>query len=65
MENVGIFYAHLEYMIAFGIFYGNFVYFPRFGTFCQAKSGNPGSKQLISLVSHRSTTEMRKPLNEN
>jgi hypothetical protein len=56
MENVGIFYAHLEYVMAiwyikcpFGICYGHLVYFmpiwyifPRIGTLYQVKSGNPG-----------------------
>jgi hypothetical protein len=48
MENVGIFYARLEYMPAIwyilwlfgiGVIFG--VFFPSFGTLCQEKSGNP------------------------
>jgi hypothetical protein len=48
MEDVGIFYGHLFYLLLFGIFCDLFVYFiviwyifPRFGTLYQDKSGNP------------------------
>jgi hypothetical protein len=48
MENVGIFYGHLEYFTAMCYIlwpFENLVViwyiFPRFGTVCQQKSGNP------------------------
>jgi hypothetical protein len=48
MENVCIFYGHLEYFMtilfilwSFGIFCGNLVHFSRFGMLYQDKSGNP------------------------
>jgi hypothetical protein len=48
MENLGIFYDHLDYFRAignilwpFGIFCGNWYIFPRFGILDQEKSGNP------------------------
>jgi hypothetical protein len=49
MEEVGIFFGHLEYLTAINIvqflaiwyFSGHLVYFPRFGIMCQEKSGNP------------------------
>jgi hypothetical protein len=52
MENVGIFYGHLEYFTAiwynlwpFGIFCGNLVYFLRFGMFGPRKIWQPWSSQ--------------------
>jgi hypothetical protein len=49
MENVGVFYCHLEYLkanwytnyMAFLYFSGLLVYFPRFGRLYHEKSGNP------------------------
>jgi hypothetical protein len=48
MENVGLFYAHLEYAMAIWYIlwsFGNFVVsgyiFHHFGILCQEKSGNP------------------------
>jgi hypothetical protein len=45
MENVGIFYAHLEYITAIWYIlwsFGNFVVILYvFGILCQEKSGNP------------------------
>jgi hypothetical protein len=45
LEDVSIFYAHLENVIDILWSFGNFVViwynFPRFGIFCQEKSGNP------------------------
>jgi hypothetical protein len=48
MENVGIFYGHLEYSIAiwyilrpFGHLVALWYIFPLFGILCQEKSGNP------------------------
>jgi hypothetical protein len=44
MEDVGIFYGHLVYLLwPFGVFYGNLVYFSRFGMSYRKKSGNPGA----------------------
>jgi hypothetical protein len=50
MENVGTFYAHLEYNTAvcyilwsFGNFEVIWYMSPRFGILCQEKSGNPES----------------------
>jgi hypothetical protein len=47
MENVGIFYGHLEYFTAIWYIlwpFGNLLYnFPLFGILCEEKSGNPGS----------------------
>jgi hypothetical protein len=37
----GIFYSHLEYIMAIWQFIGNLVYFPRFGKLHQERSGNP------------------------
>jgi hypothetical protein len=47
MENVGTFYAHLEYVIdiwSFGNFGVIWFIFPRFGILCQEKSGNPAGR---------------------
>jgi hypothetical protein len=48
MENLGILYDHLVYIMVigiilwpFGIFCGNLVFFPRFGFLEQEKSGIP------------------------
>jgi hypothetical protein len=48
MENVDIFYGHLEYFTdiwgilgPFGIFCVHLVHFSGFGILCQEKSGNP------------------------
>jgi hypothetical protein len=45
MENVGIYYAHLAFVVDIGDIlwsFGNLVVsFPRFGILCQEKSGNP------------------------
>jgi hypothetical protein len=50
LEDVGIFYGHLEYILwPVGIFYGRLVIFPRFGTLHKEKSGNPGPNQLHIL----------------
>jgi hypothetical protein len=47
MENVGILYAPLEYVMAIWYSLWSFVViwhiFPRFGILCQEKSGDPGS----------------------
>jgi hypothetical protein len=50
MDNVGILFGRLEYMISiwcilwqFCAFCGYFVYFSRFGMFYQEKSGNPAA----------------------
>jgi hypothetical protein len=59
MKNVGIFYAHLEYIMAIWCIlwsFGNFVIFGRyifhhFGILCQEKSGNPG--QMLQLLFER------------
>jgi hypothetical protein len=54
MENVGIFYDHLEYIIA--IWYNLWPFciviwsFFQFGMFGQKKSGNPDTNQSISNV---------------
>jgi hypothetical protein len=52
MENVGIFYAKLKYVMAICYIFwsfGNFVViwyiFTRFGTLCQEKSGNPAEEE--------------------
>jgi hypothetical protein len=49
LENVDIFYGHLEYLRTFGIFYEHLVHFvfiwyifSGFGIMYQEKSGNPG-----------------------
>jgi hypothetical protein len=49
MENIGIFYGHLESIMAIGYIiwpFGNLVVFwyifPRFGILYHEKSGNPG-----------------------
>jgi hypothetical protein len=49
LENVEIFYGHLEYCTVicdilgpFGTFYVHLVHFSGFGTLCLEKSGNPG-----------------------
>jgi hypothetical protein len=46
MENVDLFFCHLDFFIPFVIFYRNLVNFvviiTRFGMFYQEKSGNPG-----------------------
>jgi hypothetical protein len=41
MENVDIFYDHLEFLRPFGIFCGNLVHFFIFGMLYPEKSGNP------------------------
>jgi hypothetical protein len=53
MENVGIFYVHLEYVTAIWYILCSFrtseviwYILPRFGLLCQEKSGNPDSKPL-------------------
>jgi hypothetical protein len=53
MENVGIFYGHLEYITAlrnilwlFGNLVAIWYIFPRFGKLCQEQSGNPVSPEL-------------------
>jgi hypothetical protein len=66
MEDVGIFYGHLVYLMAIwyfcgnvGAFYGYLVYFTRCGMFYQDKSGNPvldrafrgGENRKIRLMS--------------
>jgi hypothetical protein len=55
-ENVGIFYAHLEYITAIWYILWSFGYFvviwfilPRFGILWDEKSGNPGSGKRIEL----------------
>jgi hypothetical protein len=55
MENVGMFYSHLEYITAiwnifqpFGIFYGHLVYFPHVLVYCFKKNlATPGTATLI------------------
>jgi hypothetical protein len=42
MENVGIFYGHLEYLVYFMAACGYLVYISRFGIFYKEQSGNPG-----------------------
>jgi hypothetical protein len=57
MENVGIFCAHLEYIMAIWyhfLSFGNFVAvwytFHRFGLLCQDKSGNPGAQSQNNFL---------------
>jgi hypothetical protein len=57
MDNVGIFYGHLEYLTAmwyiswpFGTFFRHFNIFSRFGMFYQEKSGNPSSPSGVLLT---------------
>jgi hypothetical protein len=60
IENVAIFYAHLEYMhysnlayfMVIWYFCGNFPYFPRFGIFCQETSGNRVYICTYTLIAH-------------
>jgi hypothetical protein len=54
MENIGIFYVHLEYItviLYFLLSFGNFVViryiFSRFGILCQEKSGHPDGIAFI------------------
>jgi hypothetical protein len=58
LENVYIFYGHLEYNTAiwdvlcpFGTFYAHLVHFSGFGILCQEKSGNPGAKDT-KVIKH-------------
>jgi hypothetical protein len=48
MEDVGIFYGHLEYLRPFGVSCGNLVHFFRFGLLCREKSGNPVLKEFFA-----------------
>jgi hypothetical protein len=55
LENVGVFYAHLEHITAiwyslwpYGDFFGNYIYiFPHFGKLCQEKAGSPGREHVL------------------
>jgi hypothetical protein len=56
LENVYIFYVHLEYLQTFGIFYDHLVHFvflwyifSGFGIMYREKSGNPGSTVWLPL----------------
>jgi hypothetical protein len=52
MENVGIFYGHLEYIMSNRYILwplsGYLVYFPRFGLLYREKSGNPVDDRHVS-----------------
>jgi hypothetical protein len=64
MENIGIFYVHLEYFTAiwynlwpFGNVDAFWYIFPRFGILCLEKSGNPAGRARHNTTNDRKKTD--------
>jgi hypothetical protein len=52
MQDVGIFYGRLVFLVPFGTIYGDLVHFSRFGILYQEKSGNPVHHRGWNITNH-------------